>query len=292
MAQQWSGQTGGTYGMQKALVSIFRYVDVRVMYAVMNLWLIWYIIVRPSATRSIYRYHRRWGRSRWASIWATYRSFYTFGEAIIDRFAVYAGRHFDYQVDNSEHFYGRTNQPEGFILLFSHVGNSEMAAYSLSTPDKRMNILAFGGESEVVMEQRAKVLAKNNMGMITVFPNDMSHIYRINEILQAGEVLAIAGDRKMAQNDKTITCTILGGEAQLPAGPFILSASLRRPVVLCFVIKEKWNKYHIFTEQLQVNTTLPRHERPADLARQYAERIEQMTRRYPYQWFNFYDFWA
>ena len=43
---------------------------------------------------------------------------------------------------------------------------------------------------------------------------------------------------------------------------------------------------------LTVNTTLPRHERPQDLARQYAEHIERMAREYPYQWFNFYDFWG
>ena len=277
--------------MQKALVAIFRHVDVRVMYGVMNLWLVWYLIVRPSATRAAYRFHRRLGRSRLAAAFATYGSFYQFGEAIIDRFAVYAGRTFDYEVEHRERFYNHAHDKEGFILLFSHVGNSEMAAYSLTTPDKRLNILAFGGESPVVMEQRAKVLAQNNMGMITVWPGDMSHIYRINEVLQNGEVLAIAGDRKMSEQDKTITCTILGGEAKLPAGPFMLSASLKRPIILCFVIKEKWNKYHIYTEELQVNTSLPRQAQPADLAQQYAARIEQMTRQHPYQWFNFYDFW-
>ena len=289
MAQQWSGQTGGTYRMQKILVSIFRYVDRRVMYVVMHLWLVWYLIVRPSTTKAIYHYHRRRGRSVMQAIPDTYRSFYHFGKAIVDRFAVYAGCPFELHVENSDIYYSRSKEKEGMIMLFSHVGNSEMAAYLLQTPDKHMNILAYGGESPVVMEQRARVLEKNNIGMIVVQPNDMSHIFQINEAMQKGEVLAIAGDRNMG--DKNIMCPLLGTEAPFPAGVFTLCAALDRPVLLSFVIKESWNSYHAYTYQLSVNRSLPRAERATDLVRQYAELVEKTALQFPYQWFHFYEFW-
>lgn len=275
--------------MQRALVGIIRRTDVRVAYAIMHLWLIWYILIRRTERHGSYVYHRRRGRNRLQATLDVYRSFYHFGKVIIDRFAVYGGHHFDIVADNKERYYDKMHSTQGFVLLFSHVGNSEMAAYSMATPDKRMHILAFGGETPVVMAERAKVLARNNISMIVVNPGEMNHIFEINEAIQRGEVLAVAGDRRMG--DKSIPCTIFGAQAPLPAGVFQLCSTLKCPIVLPFVFKEQNNRYHIFTEELHVNTSLPRAQRAADLAQQFATRVEQMALAHPYEWFNFFDFW-
>lgn len=290
MAEQaWNGQTGGTHGMQRALVSLIGAVGVRPVYGLMHLWLVWYILVRPSVTRGAYLFHRRRERRRIQAALDVYRSFYHFGKVIIDRFAVYAGHQFDIVVENKERYYGKMGLTKGFVLLFSHLGNSEMAAYSMATPEKHMNILAFGGETPVVMAERAKVLAKNNIGMIVVNPGEMNHIYEIYGALDRGEVLAVAGDRRMG--DKAISCTFMGASAPLPAGVFQLCATLRCPIVLTFVLKEPENRYHIYTEELKVDTSLPRSGQAADLAQQFAARLEQMALAHPYEWFNFFDFW-
>ena len=275
--------------MQRALVGLIRHTDVHVAYGLMHLWLVWYILVRPSVTRGAYIFHRRRGRNRLQSAFDVYCSFYHFGKVILDRFAVYAGHQFEIVAENKERYYDKMTNTEGFVLLFSHLGNSEMAAYSMATPDKHMNILAFGGETPVVMAERAKVLARNNIGMIVVNPGEMSHIFEIHNALERGEVLAVAGDRRMG--DKTISCTFMGAEAPFPAGVFQLCATLHNPIVLTFVLKEPKNRYHIYTEELQVNNALPRAERAAELAQQFATRLEQMALDYPYEWFNFFDFW-
>ncbi len=275
--------------MQRALVGIIQRTDIRVAYTLMHLWLMWYILIRRTERHGAYLYHRRRGRNRLQAALDIYRSFYHFGRVIIDRFAVYGGHRFDIVVDNQERYYDKMNGKQGFVLLFSHVGNSEMAAYSMATPNKQMHILAYGGESPIVMAERAKALAKNNISMIVVTPGEMGHIFKINEAIQRGEVLAVAGDRRMG--DKSIACTILGAQAPLPAGVFQLCATLKCPIVLPFVFKESGNRYHIYTEELQVNTTLPRAQRAADLAQQFATRMEQRALEHPYEWFNFFDFW-
>lgn len=291
MAQQaWNGQTGGTHWMQRALVGLIRAVGVKPAYALMHLWLVWYILVRPSVTRGAYIFHRRRGRNRVQAAFDVYRSFYHFGKVIIDRFAVYAGHQFDIVVDNRERYYDKMSHEKGFVLLFSHLGNSEMAAYSMATPDKHMNILAFGGETPVVMAERAKVLSRNNIGMIVVNPGEMNHIFEIHNSLERGEVLAVAGDRRMGDN-KTIACTFMGDKAPLPAGVFHLCAALHCPIVLTFVLKEPNNRYHIFTEELHTEEALPRAKQASDLAQQFASRLEQMALAHPYEWFNFFDFW-
>ena len=290
MAEQaWNGQTGGTHWMQRALVGIIRHTDVHVAYGMMHLWLVWYILVRPSVTRGAYLFHRRRGRNRLSAALDVYRSFYHFGKVILDRFAVYAGHQFEIVVENKKCYYDKMSQAMGFVLLFSHLGNSEMAAYSMATPDKHMNILAFGGESPVVMAERAKVLARNNISMIVVNPGDMTHIFEMNNALQRGEVLAVAGDRSMG--DKTISCSFMGAPAPFPAGVFRICVALHCPIVLTFVLKEPKNKYHIYTEELHIDTKLPRAQQAADLAQQFATHLEKMALAHPYEWFNFFDFW-
>lgn len=281
MAQNWRGKTGGTHWMQRALVWIIRNTDIRVAYAMMHLWLVWYILVRRNERHGAYVFHRHRGRSRLQAAADVYRSFYHFGKAIIDRFAVYAGVPFEVVVENRELYYGRVNSSEGFVMLFTHVGNTEMAGYFLSTPDKRLHILAYGGESPVVMEHRRQALERNNIDMITVQPDDNSHIYRIGEVLQSGDVLAMAADRRMG--DTTVSCPFMGAEARFPAGAFRICKALCKPVLLVFVIKESPTTYRAYCEQLQPDNTLPQ---------QYAQRLEQMAINHPYEWFNFYDFWA
>lgn len=291
MAEQaWNGQTGGTHWMQKTLVSLIRHTDIRLAYGLMHLWLIWYIFVRPTERHGAYVFHRRRGRSRLQAALDVYRSFYHFGKAIIDRFAVYAGHRFEVTVENRELYYGRMNDKQGFIMLFSHVGNAEMAGYFMATPDKQMHILVYGGESPVVLAHREQVMERNNIGVIYVYPDDMSHVYRINEVLQYGDVLTMAGDR--CTNDQTITCPFMGTNAKFPAGVFRICVTMQQPVLLIFAIKESHNSYRVYSEQLDINTSLSRSEQAEDLAKRYAQRMEQMVAKYPYQWFNFFDFWA
>ncbi len=290
MAQEWSGKTGGTHWMQRTLVAIIRRVDIRIVYGIMHLWLIWYILVRSTERHGAYRFHRLRGRNRFLAACDVYRSFYHFGKAIIDRFAAFAGKSFEVQVVNRALYYDRVHDEKGFIMLFSHIGNTEMAGYFLSTPDKRLHILAYGAESPVVMANRAKVLERNNIDMIPVYPNDMSHIYRISEVLQNGDILAFAADRRIGES--TIECTLLGRPARLPIGAFQICVAMKQPVLLVFVVKENHRSYRVFCEQLEVKSTLPKHAQTQDLVNRFAASMEEMIEQYPYQWFNFYDFWA
>lgn len=289
MAQAWRGQTGGTHWMQRALVWMFRHMPIRMVYSIMHFWLIWYVIVRSTERHGAYIFHRRRGRNRWQASFDVYRSFYHFGKVILDRFAVYSGHRFDITVENKELYYDKVKGKEGFVMLFSHLGNSEMAAYTMNTPDKKMNILAFGGESPVVMANRAKVLSENNIGMIIMNSGEMGHIFAIHDAISRGEVLTVAGDRNMGE--KAIDCDFMGGKAPFPAGVFQLCAAIKCPILLTFVIKEQGNNYRIYTEELEVNHALSRAEKAKNLAQQFAARLEQMAYKYPYEWFNFYKFW-
>lgn len=288
---RWSGQTGGTTWMQQALVVIFKYVDIRVIYAIMSFWLLWYVIVRPSATKAVYRFHRiRRNRSVPQACVDTYLSYFNFGQAIMDRFAVYSGYRFNVEVPDMDAFATLKDGDDGFYVLFTHLGNSEMAGYCLATPNKRMNILMYMGDTQTVMQNRTDSMAKNNLRIIPMVEENMSHIFTINEALDNGEIVAMAVDR-MVQS-KSTNCMFMGSKAPFPIGPFRICNAIKKPILMVFVFKTNWNSYQVQVCPIENKFAGTKNEQVQSLVQACASTIEQMALQYPYQWFNFYDFWA
>jgi len=74
-----------------------------------------------------------------------------------------------------------------------------------------------------------------------------------------------------------------------------MAALLNRPVALMFGIYRGGRRYEIFFELLSDASDSPvrgRSARAEALLRRYVERIEHYCREAPFNWFNFYDFWA
>jgi predicted LPLAT superfamily acyltransferase len=64
-------------------------------------------------------------------------------------------------------------------------------------------------------------------------------------------------------------------------------------MVLAF--REASGRYSVFAEKLADRLCLPRREREkgaAELLAAYAARLEFYCKRYPLQWFNFFDYWG
>ena len=291
MAEKWTGKTDGTPFMQRTLVKILRTLDVRCIYAFMAILLPFYMLSRPSATRVQYRYFRdRQHFSVCKSMRYTWRNFYAFGQVVVDRFAAFAGKKFDFVIENRHLFYDLVTEQDGFIVLSSHLGNFEMAGYELSTPEKKMNVVLYAGDTQTVMENRQRLLAPHNIHLIAL-QSDMSHVYQINAALSDGEIVAMPADRRMGEG-KTLSVAVLDKECKLPAGPFALAANRDEKVRVIFVLKDNWHTYHIYIEPLKQLGAGTVRDRMQHLAEQYAVLLTAMAKRYPAQLFNYYDFWS
>jgi predicted LPLAT superfamily acyltransferase len=117
---------------------------------------------------------------------------------------------------------------------------------------------------------------------------------RVRESLERGEMVGILADRAPAAQ-KTVTVRFLGDPAPLPVGPLMLCAALGAPVVLFVGVRTGARRYSVQFEQFADRITLERSRRTADITgwvRRYVDRIEAHCRDYPFNWFNFYDFWG
>lgn len=261
---------------------------IQVAYCLMALVVPFYMLFNRQGYRSIYQLGRRLGYPPIRDFLFVYRNHFRFGQIILDRFRAYAGKKFQFTFEGLEQFNSLEESPSGFVQLSSHVGNYEMAGYALTPKGKRLNALVYAGETETVMHNRERMLSAHNMTMIPV-RNDMSHLFLANNALDDGEIVSLPADRLFGST-KHIECLFFGQKASFPMGPFAMAASKGVPALAVFVMKRSTYSYHIIVRQLERDPESNIRTQSATLAQSFAEALESVVRRYPEQWFNYFDF--
>jgi predicted LPLAT superfamily acyltransferase len=59
-------------------------------------------------------------------------------------------------------------------------------------------------------------------------------------------------------------------------------------------MKEKAYHYHVYVNEIALPLqadNLTKRQQLAYMAQQFASGMEQMVKKYPTQWFNYFDFW-
>jgi predicted LPLAT superfamily acyltransferase len=289
--REWKGVTGGCTFGQKAMKILFSIVNVRVGYFILVFVIPFYMLFARKGYLAIYRYFRRQhGYPAMKSFFMTYRNHFVFGQTILDRFAVYAGQR-NFKLDNPDNdlFLRMVYARHGCIIATSHVGNPELCGYLLSQDTKRINSLIYGGEAQEVQKNRLAILGDNNVRVIPV-SDDLSHIFMINEALTNGEMISMPCDRTFGSN-KTVECDFLGGKAAFPVGAFVLAMQFDVPVIAMFVLKITASLYRVHVVSVPVPTEGNKRRQINEMTRSFAEILEGIVKKYPEQWFNYYNFW-
>ena len=285
----WEGTTYGNGLMHRWLIGLLRHIDTRVVYVVAYIFAVTPTLLKPGFRHACHFFHDRLGYSSIRSVWMAYKNHCLFAQAVIDKFAMYAGKHFDIDLEGYDHFLDLARQPEGFVQLSSHVGNYEIAGYSLVAETKRFNALVYSGEKQEVMDNRKKLFTHANINMILIKP-DMSHLFEINAALTNGETVSIPADRIWGAH-KYVSKTFLGKEAHLPIGPFQVVTSRGLDALAVNVMKTAAHRYKIYVTPLHYDKTAPRKQQIDELVEGYVKELERIIRLYPLQWYNYFDFW-
>ena len=269
---------------------MLRYSDVRIWYAFSAVFVIPFCLIFSGTTRYItdyFRHRHHYGRLK--TWWSTYINYCLFGQVVIDRFALYAGKKFKLHIKGYELFNSLAHQPQGFVVLSAHIGCYEMAGYELVSDVKPFNALVFAGEKATVMSNRERIFKGNNLRMIPI-GDDLSHLFRLNEALDANEIVSIPGDRALGSK-RTVDVDLLGTTAHLPYGPFSVPAMRGLNVLAVNVMKTAAKQYTVIVKQLNYDKMATRQQQVQQLADGYAAELSRLLQAYPTQWYNYFDFW-
>ena len=288
---KWVGTTYGNNWMHRWLIKMLRVIDVRLIYAFSAIFVVPpTMIVNSMARNAMYEFYRKaFGYGRIKSLWMTYKNHCEFAQVVIDRFAMYAGKKFSFDIDGYDIFDTLSKQSSGFIQLSSHIGNYEIAGYSLIAKDKRFNAMVFGGEKESVMKNRSKMFDSNNIRMIAMQP-DMSHLFVVDEALTNGEIISMPADRVFG-SQKAFELSFFDRIAKFPQGPFILAALRNVPMLFVSVMKTGLKRYSITVRKIDTDLEGNSRVRAKNYALRYVSYLEETVKRYPTQWYNYFDFW-
>ena len=287
--KQWEGTTLGNSAMHRWLIGMLRRIDVRFIYVFAYVFVVPPSLFRPGY-KFIYRFFReRFGESSLNAFWHTYQNHCLFAQAVIDKFAMYAGKTFEVQIEGFEHFQRLATRQTGFVQLSSHMGNYEIAGYTLVTETKHFNAIVYMGEKASVMENRNRMFSHTNIRMIPIC-EDMSHLFEIDRALSDGEIVSIPADRIWGSK-KTLTTNFLGCEARFPMGPFSVAAMRGLDVLAVNVMKASSKRYQIYVTPLDYDKEAPRSRQNDQLLQAYVAELERLLKLYPTQWYNYFDFW-
>ena len=289
MATEWKGKSRGTVFGYKIFVFCMKNLGLSSAYFILYFVAAYFCFFARSSTKASYSYFRERRKcSKFKSLLNIYKSYYVFGQTIIDKIAISSGlrNKFTYDFDGAYHIIDTLKEKKGGILISAHVGNFEIAEHFFGELEENasISILTADTEHSAIKEYLESVTKKVGVNLILI-QEDLSHIFEINAALTRNELVCITGDRYIS-GSKYLTEDLLGSIAKFPAGPFMLASRLKVPVLFVYVMKETNTHYHLFTRQAKA-----KHRDAQALLKEYTSSVTWMLEKYPLQWFNYFDFW-
>ena len=286
---KWDGKSKGTPLGYKIFIFIIHNLGVQSAYLLLYFVSFYYLLFSVKGSKASFLFFKkRLQKSTFKSIVSVYKNNFIFGQTIIDKVAISSGlkNRFIFKSHGSENITNLLKEKKGGILISAHVGNFELAEFFFNEIDdfSKINLITTDLEHKAIKKQIERSKLKSTTKFIIV-KEDMSHIFEIHNALNNNELVVFTGDRYFEGN-KTITGEFLGKDALFPSGPFLLGSRLKVPVIFVYVMKESVKKYYLFAER-----AVFKNRDAQDLLNQYIKSIESVLKRYPYQWFNFFNFW-
>ena len=254
---------------------------------------VYFLITANTARRASYEFLKRvrGGPIHW---WRALHHFYYFAATILDRVYLLRGEfdRFSITIHGKEALREQNGDGKGCVLLGSHLGSFEVL--------RALAVMQGGFSLKVLMDTtHNQNISRFFDGLnptiadTVIAPDRPDTLIRVRESLDAGAFVGMLGDRVFGA-EKTTRCDFLGAPVIFPAGPILLAAMMRCPIILFFGLYRGGNRYDIYFEHFADQIVLNRENRAEEIQRWmqcYVGRLEHYARVAPYNWFNFYSFW-
>ena len=253
----------------------------------------YYTLVSRRSRKSVGAFRRRLGLAD--SFFAGYRHVLRFSQCTLDALFFMRGRTDLFEVEHHGHHHLQElrRSRSGAILLGAHLGSfyamrakSAEKALALNPIVYTRNARKFNAVIEALDPTSTTRLIEIGEG------GQVAFMLKIRDRVDDGALVAILGDR-VQPDGRSATVDFLGAKAKVPLGPYLLAASLKRPVYFTAGIYLGGNRYALYCVPFAEQIVLPRGRRDeamAEYAQRYADILADFCRKFPDNWFNFYDF--
>lgn len=252
-----------------------------------------YFYLTSSQVRTASGNYLRRIKGKTGTPWQVAKHIYYFSATILDRVYFLTDQFYRFEIKTHglEYIEEQQKSGQGCILLGAHLGSFELLR-ALAVQNKIPFKILMYQDHNAMITKIFNSLNPEVANSVINLANDNAML-EMNECLTDGNIIGMLGDRYV-EIDKKVPCQLLGETVEFPAGPITLATITKVPVIFfCGVYCGK-NKYEIHIEKISDAKKLARNEREAyvkETTQKYVDRIEYYLKKYPYNWFNFYDFW-
>jgi len=300
--KHWSKmQERGTYLGMQLLLFVYRVFGRRILSFILYPVVVYLYFSGGSSKQASTEYLQRVSKiNKWTqpiSFRTGIKHFYSFAQSAFDKIDAWSGKiTADDIIYSQEHpLLELEKKKQGAIFIGSHLGNLEVCrALGHGRYQTRINVLVFTHHAVEFNRVMKKINPDANIDLIQATEVSADLAILLKERLDNGEILVIAGDRtSVSTQGRVVSSDFLGEPAPFSQGSFILASIMDCPVYFLFCLKEG-RKYRIIFEHVADSLKFSRKTRQQELQNivtKYAKRLEFYCLQYPFQWFNFFDFW-
>lgn len=256
-----------------------------------------YFVLRRGPERRASRAFLTRALGRRATLADVFRHFFCFAAVTLDRVFLLSDRfgRFDVHCHGLNELHRAMAMGRGVLLFGAHFGSFEaLRVLSLQRTDVEFRVVMDLDQNPTVSQLLNALNPKLASTVINARQSGTTVALAIRDALEAGALVTLLVDRSRPGN-KVLPAEFLGGPAGFPTAAWELAAALHAPVVLCFGIYGGANRYDLHFERFADRVTHDRRNRDVVMAGwigRFARRLEDYVRKAPFNWFNFYDFWA
>lgn len=283
-----SASTGSRRGLA-VLEWLFARVPLRVGYILtlpmVVFWFMHYNVQRLSVARALARF----GVAR--PTLGTLRLYLSYAFTLVDRHYWLAGRLEPQMEPTDRAFLRQVFADEGpLVVLGSHCGALEMAVPVLESRGRTIRAVARADPGADALLQGVGDAARAvGQGAPPIIADGSMEVgLEILRSLKAGEVLTFKSDRVLPGSlpASSASVSLAGDEALLPRGPADVVRLAKARALAMSVFRVGPGRFHVEARLLDTEG-----RSTEELLQDYADCLEDVVRRFPRQWFNFYPYW-
>ncbi len=182
-------------------------------------------------------------------------------------------------------------QGKGLLLLTAHVGCWQSAVNCMQFLNKPMHVLYYHNPKDndkTVAEHRGQKAAFDFIDPA----GPLGGVVEMMSALRKGEIVCAMADRVFGKEDNSLSVSFLGGKVRVPYSFYRLAAVTGAPVVVAFF---PWQGRGRVASRvlapMYVADKGPRKENYLPYAEQFIDGLTEFCIQYPYQFFNYFDWW-
>ncbi|MDR3244173.1 MAG: hypothetical protein LBT79_05435 [Elusimicrobiota bacterium] len=293
MVQKWTGKSRSNNLFQSLLRFFVKYGGRLIAYVFLYFVAAFYTALPSIRQNAGYYIKRRFSSGFLKTVLNIYKLNFVFGKILIDRAAFGLRGEIDIisSPKDKQLCKDLLKKGKGLIIITAHCGCWQMAMSAFDFIENDKFVVYHRSQEDIDKHVHELSGSKSCVKFIEPANFDGGSV-EIMSALQKNSVVSIMGDRVFGGKRNSVKSKFLGAKIELSVSIYRIAAVLGSPIAVIFFPYGGRGKVDSFIAQsFYVSDKGQNPQNYFEQAQKFADSLELFTKKYPYQFFNYFDMW-